>query len=65
MISKPDWRTRFAAIIDRVNLDGDDVLAILGLALVAYGAGLIYRPAAFIVVGVAFLASSILGARRR
>ena len=40
-----------------------DVAGVAGAASISYGAGLIYRPAGFIVAGVLLLAASILAAR--
>jgi hypothetical protein len=39
-------------------------LALVGLGLLSYGAGLAYRPAGFIVPGLVFLAAAIVGAIR-
>ena len=39
-----------------------ELLAILGLASLSYGAWLIYRPAAFIVAGAILLGASLYGA---
>lgn len=41
-----------------------DLLALAGAALVAYGSGLIYHPAGFIVGGLQLLALGLLAARK-
>ena len=40
-----------------------DLGGLVGAGLIAYGAGLIYRPAGFIVAGLLLLASAFLLAR--
>jgi len=40
-----------------------DLLLIAGAALVAYGAGLIYRPAGFITAGLLLLLAGVLASR--
>jgi hypothetical protein len=40
-----------------------DAAGIVGAALIAYGAGLVYRPAGFIVAGVLLVGGAYLAAR--
>jgi hypothetical protein len=42
-----------------------DAVGILGAALIAYGAWLVYEPAGFVVSGIELLAAAWLGARSR
>lgn len=41
----------------------DDWLAVAGAGLISYGVYLIYAPAAFIVLGVFFLAGAVIWSR--
>lgn len=40
-----------------------DLAGLLGAGLVAYGAGEVYRPAGFIILGAMLLAAAFLSAR--
>lgn len=42
-----------------------DLVGLLGVALVGYGAGEIYRPAGFIVLGLLVIAGCYMSARIR
>lgn len=42
----------------------DDVLALIGISLVAYGARLIYAPAGYIVAGATMVIIALLRAAR-
>jgi hypothetical protein len=46
------------------RFDATDALAVIGIALVSYGAWLMYPPAAFIVAGALILCGAIVAARR-
>lgn len=68
------WRNRFAAI-GRATVRGlpkaaqllgaaaQDSAALAGAGLIAYGTGLIYRPAGFIVLGGLLIAGAFLSAK--
>lgn len=45
------------------RIDPLDLLAVLGLAVLATGVGLVFIPAALIVIGAALLAYAILATR--
>ena len=47
------------------RVDGNDVLIVLGLALVAGGVGLWSVPAALVVVGASLFALGVVGAMRK
>jgi hypothetical protein len=49
------WRTRFADV-------ARDAAALVGGGLIAYGAGMIYAPAGFIVGGAMLIAVAFLSA---
>ncbi len=47
----------------RIHIDPNDAVAIIGLIALTIGAGLIYLPAAFIVVGSLLLIYAVLVTR--
>ncbi len=69
MSDKTTWRTGFASLaLALAGRRGDialDCAAIAGAGLVSYGAGLIYRPAGFIVLGGLLLIGAFLAARAK
>jgi hypothetical protein len=61
----PQQRKRSAlARLAPLLLDLRDVLVLVGLALLAAGVGMIYRPAAFILVGLVLMALGLYGVPR-
>lgn len=59
------WRTRFASLAKAVRIDVNDVAALSGAGLLSYGAGEIYRPAGFIVMGGLLIVGAFLNARAK
>lgn len=59
----PRWRSAFArlaALLPELR----DVLVLVGLALLVTGAGMIYRPAAYLVAGAVLMAIGLFGVPR-
>lgn len=68
------WRNRFATtgratmrglpkVAQLLGAAAQDSAALAGAGLVAYGAGLIYRPAGFIVLGGLLIVGAFLSAK--
>jgi len=51
--------------VDMKRVDGNDVMIVLGLAMVAAGVGLWSVPAALCVVGASLFALGLAGAMRK
>lgn len=67
MSERQSWRIRFASFGKAVHKRGSDVAtdasALVGAGLIAYGAGLVYRPAGFIVLGSLLILGAFLAAK--
>ncbi|MBW9090848.1 hypothetical protein JNB91_23840 [Rhizobium wenxiniae] len=48
----------------RAKLEVSDILAVIGLGILSYGAWLVYQPAAFILAGALIIMAAIGMARR-
>ncbi len=59
------WRTGFVTFAKAVRIDVNDVAALSGAGLLSYGAGEIYRPAGFIVMGGLLIIGAFLNARAK
>lgn len=51
--------------MSRIVIDPLDLAAIVGLALLALGLGMVYLPAAFVVVGAFLILYAVLATRGR
>jgi len=67
MSDKTPWRIQFAsagrAILRAAPSLTTDGAALAGAGFVAYGAGLVYRPAGFIVLGALLIIGAFLSAK--
>lgn len=70
MSERLTWRTGFASIGRAVTRGATylsdvatDFAALTGVGFVSYGAGLIYRPAGFIVLGLLLIVGAFLAAK--
>jgi hypothetical protein len=50
-------------VLKKIRLPARDIAGLAGAALIAFGAGMIYQPAGFIVAGVLLLVGAMLDAR--